>query len=122
MSIHETIPVFDPNAPLSEGVTLIEASAGTGKTYNISTLVVRLVAEYDLHIDEILIVTFTIAATAELKDRIRKRIGGAVTALRSGDAGGDAALSALVERAEHRAIDPVAPIHTSRTLLRKHAI
>ncbi|MEC9465716.1 MAG: UvrD-helicase domain-containing protein, partial [Myxococcota bacterium] len=99
MSRHETIPVFDPNAPLSEGVTLIEASAGTGKTYNISTLVVRLVAEYDLHIDEILIVTFTIAATAELKDRIRKRIGGAVNALRNGDAGGDAALGALVERA-----------------------
>ncbi|MEC9465682.1 MAG: UvrD-helicase domain-containing protein, partial [Myxococcota bacterium] len=99
MTAPNQLPTFDPNAALSEGVTLIEASAGTGKTYNISTLVVRLVAECDLHIDEILIVTFTTAATAELKERIRKRLGAAVVALRDNHADGDAALQALVDRA-----------------------
>ena len=57
-----------------DGVYLIEASAGTGKTYNIQNLAVRLIVEKGLKIDQILIVTFTRAATAELCDRIRKII------------------------------------------------
>lgn len=65
---------FDPiYSPLS-GVNLIEASAGTGKTYTISTLVVRLVLEQALSIKEILVVTFTEAATAELRERVLKRL------------------------------------------------
>jgi len=59
--------------PLS-GVQLIEASAGTGKTWNICALVLRLLLEKGLAIEQILVVTFTTAATAELKERVRQRI------------------------------------------------
>ncbi len=55
-------------------MTLLEASAGTGKTYSITNLVLRLVVEHALPIDRILVVTFTEAATAELRDRIRTRL------------------------------------------------
>ncbi len=58
----------------SGGTTLIQASAGTGKTYALAALTVRYVAERDLPISKILLVTFTRAATAELRDRIRKRL------------------------------------------------
>ncbi|MDR0735485.1 MAG: exodeoxyribonuclease V subunit beta [Zoogloeaceae bacterium] len=62
------------NCPLSGGVTLIEASAGTGKTWAICALVLRLVLEQQRAIGEILILTFTRAATAELKERVRGRL------------------------------------------------
>ncbi len=53
---------------------LIEASAGTGKTYSIAILVLRLILEKNLPLKEILMVTFTKAAVAELQGRIRKFI------------------------------------------------
>ena len=59
--------------PLGETI-LLEASAGTGKTWQIEGLAVRLVAEYEVPIDRILVITFTNAATAELRDRIRRRL------------------------------------------------
>ncbi|MGO9139508.1 MAG: exodeoxyribonuclease V subunit beta [Syntrophales bacterium] len=63
---------FDPlNSPL-DGKSLIEAAAGTGKTYAVTCLFVRLIVEKRLHVRDILVVTFTVAATEELKDRIRK--------------------------------------------------
>ncbi len=77
---------FDANSSLERGVTLIEASAGTGKTYSITSLVLRLVAEHGLPIDQILIVTYTRAATAELRVRVRQRLGLAVEALRRREA------------------------------------
>ena len=52
----------------------LEASAGTGKTFTIEHLVVRLLLETSLNLDEIVIVTFTRAATRELKDRIRSNL------------------------------------------------
>jgi exodeoxyribonuclease V beta subunit len=55
-----------------EGSKLIEASAGTGKTYSVAILVLRLVLERDIPVDKILMVTFTKAAAAELESRIRK--------------------------------------------------
>lgn len=61
------------NCPLS-GMSLIEASAGTGKTWNICALYLRFLLEARLAVPEILVVTFTNAATAELKERIRARI------------------------------------------------
>ncbi len=61
------------NIPL-EGANLIEASAGTGKTYTITTLYLRLVVELGFTVDQILVVTFTEAATAELRERIRNRL------------------------------------------------
>jgi len=60
-------------APL-DGTTLIEASAGTGKTYTLTGLFVRLLLEKGLTVDQILVVTFTEAATEELRGRIRKRL------------------------------------------------
>lgn len=60
--------------PLHKGINLIEASAGTGKTYAIAMLVLRFVVELDIAIDKVLVVTFTKAATEELKDRVRKRL------------------------------------------------
>ena len=62
------------STPLDAGITLLEASAGTGKTFTIAGIVTRLIALNDLPIREILIVTFTEAATRELRDRIRKRL------------------------------------------------
>ena len=70
-----TADVADPflRLPL-HGVQLIEASAGTGKTYTLATLVTRLVIEQQLRIGQILAVTFTDAATQELRRRIRERL------------------------------------------------
>ncbi|MFO7685171.1 MAG: exodeoxyribonuclease V subunit beta [Desulfobacterales bacterium] len=61
------------NTPLT-GTTLIEASAGTGKTYTVAGLFVRLVLEQELAVDQILVVTYTTAATEELKTRIRSKL------------------------------------------------
>ncbi len=71
------------NAPL-EGVNLIEASAGTGKTFTLTGLCLRLIVEKGLRIDQILVVTFTNAATAELKERIRSGLHEARTAFEKG--------------------------------------
>ena len=54
--------------------TLVEASAGTGKTYAITTYFVRAILELDLEPEQILVLTYTNAATAELRTRSRKRI------------------------------------------------
>lgn len=56
------------------GMNLIEASAGTGKTYAIALLYLRLLVELKLEPKQILVVTFTEAATKELRGRIRRRI------------------------------------------------
>jgi len=66
--------IFDPiNTPLT-GTNLIEASAGTGKTYTIAGLFLRLILEKQLTVNQILVVTFTKAATEELKERIRNML------------------------------------------------
>ena len=64
----------DPLAVPLAGVQLIEASAGTGKTYTLATLFTRLVVEQGLRIGQVLAVTFTDAATQELRKRIRARL------------------------------------------------
>ena len=86
-----------------QGRRLIEASAGTGKTYTITTLFLRLLLERHLRIDQILVVTFTRAATAELRARVRARIRDAIFAFDGGVA--DAEIRALVARSEDRAHD-----------------
>lgn len=65
-----------------DGTSLIEASAGTGKTWNICALYMRLLLEKQLTVREILVVTFTNAATAELRDRIRQRVHEGLVCLR----------------------------------------
>ena len=68
-------PRFQVDDPLPVGhTTLLDASAGTGKTYALTALAVRFVAEHGIPIDSILLVTFTRAATAELRERIRTRL------------------------------------------------
>ena len=78
-----TPQTLDPRVLPLHGVRLIEASAGTGKTYTIANLYLRILLghgsdqtrhETPLTVDQILVVTFTDAATGELRDRIRKRI------------------------------------------------
>lgn len=56
------------------GLNLIEASAGTGKTWTIAALYILLLLEKELRPEQILVVTYTKAATAELRERIRRRI------------------------------------------------
>ncbi len=71
--------IVKKNAPISfnasavnlENRNLIEASAGTGKTYSIAILVLRLIIEKNFSVKEILMVTYTKAAVAELEERIR---------------------------------------------------
>ncbi len=59
------------DCPLT-GVCVIEAAAGTGKTYNIQNLFLRFILERALPVQSILVMTFTEAATAELKERTRR--------------------------------------------------
>jgi exodeoxyribonuclease V beta subunit len=65
---------FDVSEIPLRGRNLVDASAGTGKTYAISTLFVRLLLETEHSPTQLLVVTFTEAATAELRDRVRKRV------------------------------------------------
>lgn len=68
-----------------QGRQWIEASAGTGKTFTLSLLVLRLLLEREIALPNILAVTFTKAATEELKIKIRARIKSAQDLLSSGD-------------------------------------
>ncbi|MBW2383492.1 MAG: exodeoxyribonuclease V subunit beta [Deltaproteobacteria bacterium] len=72
-----------------DGTQLIEANAGTGKTFTITTLYLRLVMERDFDVSEIVVVTFTNAAAAELRERIRDRLREAAAAIEHGLQGGD---------------------------------
>ncbi|MDP9498309.1 MAG: UvrD-helicase domain-containing protein, partial [Actinomycetota bacterium] len=64
----------DLRGPLPTGTTVLEASAGTGKTYTIAGLVTRYVAEGHARLDQLLVVTFGRAATSELRTRVRERL------------------------------------------------
>jgi len=66
-------PPFDVCGPLPSGVTVLEASAGTGKTFTIAGLTARYVAE-GVAPEQLLVMTFTRNATAELRDRVRERL------------------------------------------------
>lgn len=81
-----------------KGTMLVEASAGTGKTHTITSLFVRLVLEHGLSVREVLVVTFTEAATAELRDRIRRRLRTAVDALSGKPTPRDPELAAFAAR------------------------
>ena len=67
------------------GRLVVEASAGTGKTYSLTALVVRYVAERGVAASELLVVTFTRAAAGELRDRTRKALFDARQVLLSGE-------------------------------------
>ncbi|WP_324276361.1 UvrD-helicase domain-containing protein [Blastococcus brunescens] len=66
--------VVDLRGPLPTGTSVLEASAGTGKTYTIAGLVTRYIAEGHARLGELLVVTFGRAATSELRTRVRERL------------------------------------------------
>jgi len=72
------VKTLDPYTIPLESINLIEASAGTGKSWTVSLLVLRLILEKGLTLDQILVVTFTEAATKELRDAVRSRISEAL--------------------------------------------
>ncbi len=86
-----------------KGINLIEASAGTGKTYAIEGLFLRLILEKQLQVDQILVVTFTRAATEELKDRIRTRLLQAEKAFAAGASEDDLLAGLLKRQKDHTA-------------------
>jgi exodeoxyribonuclease V beta subunit len=79
-------PEFQLGDALPDGVTLLEASAGTGKTHTIASLAVRYLAE-GARIDQLLVVTFTRSATGELRSRVRDRLVAAEAGVAAAQAG-----------------------------------
>ncbi|MBN2801991.1 MAG: exodeoxyribonuclease V subunit beta [Deltaproteobacteria bacterium] len=83
------------NAPL-EGLNLVEASAGTGKTYNITRTVLRFLLKKRFGISSILVVTFTDAAASELKYKIRTTLQDALYILEKKDSLPDESILKIV--------------------------
>jgi exodeoxyribonuclease V beta subunit len=79
---------FDLRGPLPQGTTVLEASAGTGKTYTIAALAARYLAEGVVDLGQLMLVTFGRNATLELRLRVRERLGSVEAALRSARDGG----------------------------------
>lgn len=105
---------FDPHRMPLAGRKLLEASAGTGKTFALGSLVLRAVLGQQapqaldapaLRIDEILMVTFTRAATAELRDRLGQRLRGALQAFLDPEPPKDAFLAQLWNQSVDRLRD-----------------
>ncbi|CAM3314914.1 exodeoxyribonuclease V subunit beta [Mycobacterium intermedium] len=67
--------------PTPRSTTVLEASAGTGKTFALAGLVTRYLAETDVTLDEMLLITFNRAASRELRERVRDQMVDAVAAL-----------------------------------------
>ncbi len=88
---------FDLAESSLEGIQLIEAGAGTGKTYALTALFIRLLLEKGLTAGEILVVTYTVAATSELRGRIRRKVREALEAF-SGVSSDDAFVNFLVQK------------------------
>jgi exodeoxyribonuclease V beta subunit len=94
--------------PKPGSTTVLEASAGTGKTFALAGLVTRYLAETDVTLDDILVITFNRAASLELRERVRDQIFQAVGALD----GGPIAASDLVEHLTHGDEDELAQRRT----------
>ncbi|KRA39480.1 exodeoxyribonuclease V subunit beta [Nocardioides sp. Root614] len=87
---------FDIRADLPTGTTLLEASAGTGKTWTIGALVTRYVAEEGIPLEQLLVVTFGRAASQELREQVRRQLVEAEQAL-AGDLPADAGSTGQTE-------------------------
>jgi len=105
--------LLDPVTLPIQGQCLIEASAGTGKTFTLAALYLRLLLglgkrgeqaqeNTPLGVEQILVVTFTEAATQELRDRIRQRIREARIAFMSGETSDPFLQSLLAQTDNHR--------------------
>ncbi|MDT7575817.1 MAG: exodeoxyribonuclease beta subunit, partial [Pseudonocardiales bacterium] len=80
VTVPATPAPFDPTAALGEGITVLEASAGTGKTHAVASLVVAEVAA-GRPLEDLLIVTFTRKATGTLRHRVWQRLADASRSL-----------------------------------------
>jgi exodeoxyribonuclease V beta subunit len=104
---HSSQPFDAATLPL-RGLRLIEASAGTGKTFSLAGLYLRLIIEEDASVRDILVMTFTRAATQELRERIRSRLADAARIAyapehaQAGNAEHDFTLTILENRDEDR--------------------
>ncbi|HHU09085.1 MAG TPA: UvrD-helicase domain-containing protein, partial [Intrasporangiaceae bacterium] len=96
---------FDITAPLPTGTVLLEASAGTGKTWTIAALVTRYVAEGVAPLQQMLIVTFGRAASQELRARVREQLVEAERALA-------AAIDGPADRSDPDDADPLLTLLT----------
>lgn len=89
---------FDPaTTALTPGINLLEASAGTGKTFAIAMLATRFIVEQGMDIEQLLVVTFTRAATEELKARIRARLQAVATGLQTSTTGSAETLDSTLQ-------------------------
>ncbi|MEO8748254.1 MAG: UvrD-helicase domain-containing protein [Rhodanobacter sp.] len=79
-----SLPILDWRKMPLLGRVLIEASAGTGKTWNIGVIYLRLLLERGLPVQKILVTTFTEAAAQELRERLRRRLVDVEGLLQSG--------------------------------------
>ncbi len=86
--------LFKPFEVCFSGLNLIEASAGTGKTYNIASLYIRAIVE-NRPISEILVVTYTNAAAKELRERLMSRIRDSIRTLNGAEVEDDEFLQDL---------------------------
>ena len=95
--------VFEPITTPLKGSVLIEANAGTGKTYTLALMYVRLILEEKLLPQNILVVTFTRAATQELRQRLRQKLESLQTQLEHGNVEADPSDQALLDNIEDKA-------------------
>ncbi len=93
---------LDPLTVPLTGIRLVEASAGTGKTHAITTLVVRCLLESPVPAPWPLVVTFTTAATAELRGRVRRRVQEALAAIDGRLTRSEAGAAELITYAQRR--------------------
>ncbi|MCY4450984.1 MAG: UvrD-helicase domain-containing protein [Immundisolibacterales bacterium] len=113
-------PRSDPDGLFARGsgMNLVEASAGTGKTRRLTGIVAGIVVQGSLRLDEVLVVTFTRAATAELRDRIRETLRSAGRAVTTGEAEeGSQAFELLADWLEDPAFDSAAAARRLDTAL-----
>jgi exodeoxyribonuclease V beta subunit len=109
---------FEANSfPLDCGIRLLEASAGTGKTFALAHLVLRLVTEEGLSLRRLLVVTYTEAAAAELRDRIGRRLQEALTSLEGPAPDAASVDPVLHEWLERQPIQGARPVDRLRGML-----
>jgi exodeoxyribonuclease V beta subunit len=95
---------FDPVSIKLEKANLIEASAGTGKTYSIALLALRLIVEKGIPIEKILMVTFTRDAAAEMELRVRAFIREALLVARNNDTVEDPSIRSIIKKAKDKKV------------------